>query len=52
MNDELMNGELMKILLLNYEYPPIGGGGSNATKYLLKEFVARYQKNFDQKLVL
>lgn len=28
----------MKILLLNYEYPPIGGGASNATYYILKEF--------------
>jgi len=23
--------------MLNYEYPPLGGGGSNACKYLLKE---------------
>jgi len=28
----------MKILMLNYEFPPLGGGASNATKYLLKEF--------------
>lgn len=28
----------MKILILNYEYPPIGGGAANATSYLLKEF--------------
>jgi glycosyltransferase involved in cell wall biosynthesis len=27
----------MKVLLLNYEYPPIGGGGGNATKYILSE---------------
>jgi len=27
-----------KILLLNYEFPPIGGGAGNATYYLLKEF--------------
>lgn len=26
------------ILILNYEYPPLGGGAANATKYLLKEF--------------
>lgn len=28
----------MKILFLNYEYPPLGGGAGNATTYLLKEF--------------
>lgn len=28
----------MRILLLNYEYPPIGGGASTATYNLLKEF--------------
>jgi L-malate glycosyltransferase len=28
----------MKILFLNYEYPPLGGGAGNATKYLLKEY--------------
>ena len=28
----------MNILMLNYEYPPLGGGASNATYYLLKEF--------------
>lgn len=28
----------MKILMLNYEYPPIGGGAANANYYLLKEF--------------
>lgn len=27
-----------RVLLLNYEYPPLGGGGANATFYLLKEF--------------
>ncbi len=26
------------ILMLNYEFPPIGGGSANATYYLLKEF--------------
>jgi len=26
-----------RILILNYEYPPLGGGAANATKYLLKE---------------
>jgi glycosyltransferase involved in cell wall biosynthesis len=28
----------MKILFLNYEYPPLGGGAANATAYLLAEF--------------
>jgi glycosyltransferase involved in cell wall biosynthesis len=28
----------MKILLLNYEYPPLGGGAANATAYLLQEY--------------
>ncbi|MEX0569208.1 MAG: glycosyltransferase family 4 protein [Candidatus Njordarchaeota archaeon] len=28
----------MNILMLNYEYPPIGGGASRATFHLLKEF--------------
>jgi L-malate glycosyltransferase len=27
----------MKILMLNFEFPPIGGGSGNANKYLLKE---------------
>ncbi|MDD2766393.1 MAG: glycosyltransferase family 4 protein [Candidatus Moranbacteria bacterium] len=28
----------MKILFLNYEYPPLGGGAGNATAYLFKEY--------------
>ncbi|MFQ5645596.1 MAG: glycosyltransferase [bacterium] len=28
----------MKVLFLNYEFPPIGGGGANATRYFFKEF--------------
>ena len=28
----------MKLLMLNYEFPPIGGGAANATFHLLKEF--------------
>ncbi len=28
----------MKILFLNYEYPPLGGGAGNATQYLLQEY--------------
>lgn len=31
----------LKILMLNYEFPPLGGGAGNATYYLLKEF-AKY----------
>ncbi|MFD1562787.1 glycosyltransferase [Haloarchaeobius amylolyticus] len=27
-----------QILMLNYEYPPLGGGAANANKYLLDEF--------------
>jgi L-malate glycosyltransferase len=30
--------EKVKILMLNYEFPPLGGGAANATYYLLKEF--------------
>lgn len=29
---------MKKILVLNYEFPPLGGGAANATFYLLKEF--------------
>lgn len=28
----------MRILFLNYEYPPLGGGAANATAYILEEF--------------
>jgi L-malate glycosyltransferase len=28
----------MKILMLNYEYPPLGGGAANATAHVLREF--------------
>lgn len=28
----------MKILFLNYEYPPLGGGAANATKCILREY--------------
>ena len=28
----------MKLLMLNFEFPPIGGGAANANYYLLKEF--------------
>jgi len=29
---------MKRILILNYEFPPLGGGAGNATFYLLKEF--------------
>lgn len=28
----------MRLLFLNYEYPPLGGGAANASRYLLKEW--------------
>ncbi|MCW1888715.1 MAG: glycosyltransferase [Candidatus Moranbacteria bacterium] len=28
----------MRVLFLNYEYPPLGGGAANATAYLLSEY--------------
>ncbi len=28
----------MKVLMLNYEYPPLGGGQGNANKYIFDEF--------------
>jgi len=31
----------MKILMLNYEFPPIGGGAANANLCLLKQFAGR-----------
>ncbi|MFP4190746.1 MAG: glycosyltransferase family 4 protein [Candidatus Hydrogenedentota bacterium] len=30
----------IRVLMLNYEYPPLGGGAGNATHYLLREFAA------------
>lgn len=29
---------MIRVLMLNYEYPPIGGGAANATYYMLKQF--------------
>lgn len=29
----------MRVLFLNYEYPPLGGGAGNATSFLLSEYV-------------
>jgi len=31
----------MRLLLLNYEFPPLGGGASTATFYMARELVAR-----------
>ncbi len=28
----------LRLLMLNYEFPPIGGGGANAHFYLLKQY--------------
>jgi len=39
----------MRVLMLNYEYPHLGGGASNATYYLLKEFALN--KNIEVDLV-
>jgi glycosyltransferase involved in cell wall biosynthesis len=33
----------MKILFLNYEYPPLGGGAANATAYILEEWAKEGQ---------
>lgn len=33
--------------MLNYEYPPLGGGAGNATKYILKEFAHIKDINVD-----
>lgn len=37
----------MRVLFLNYEYPPLGGGAANATKYLLAEFAKRNDVEVD-----
>ncbi len=39
----------MRILFLNYEYPPLGGGAANATKYLLHAY--KDKKNISVDLV-
>lgn len=31
----------MRVLLLNYEFPPVGGGAGNATYFLLNEYAKR-----------
>ncbi len=37
----------MKILMLNYEFPPVGGGGANANYYILREFAKNGQPAVD-----
>jgi glycosyltransferase involved in cell wall biosynthesis len=36
-----------RVLMLNYEYPPLGGGAGNATAYLLREFAKRPEWEID-----
>jgi len=37
----------MRILMLNYEYPPLGGGAANATARILERFAARSDLHVD-----
>ncbi|HII30185.1 hypothetical protein COT48_05120 [Candidatus Woesearchaeota archaeon CG08_land_8_20_14_0_20_47_9] len=37
----------MKILMLNYEFPPVGGGAANECAYILKEFGKRDDLSVD-----
>ncbi|NNE09605.1 MAG: glycosyltransferase family 4 protein [Gemmatimonadetes bacterium] len=37
----------LRILMVNYEYPPIGGGSANATHYLLRELALRPDLSID-----
>jgi glycosyltransferase involved in cell wall biosynthesis len=37
----------LKILMLNYEYPPIGGGGGNAHRHLLTEYAKQENLHID-----
>jgi len=37
----------MRILMLNYEFPPLGGGAANANYYLLKEFAKEKDLKID-----
>jgi L-malate glycosyltransferase len=37
----------MKIILLNFEFPPIGGGAANATMQLLRQFAGRSVLSLD-----
>ena len=37
----------MRVLFLNYEYPPLGGGAANATRYLLEAWAAEGELRID-----
>ena len=37
----------MNILILNYEFPPLGGGAGISTQYLLREFAGREDLQID-----
>jgi L-malate glycosyltransferase len=37
----------MKILVLNYEFPPLGGGAANATKYILEQLKNKQDLEID-----
>lgn len=37
----------MRILMLNYEFPPLGGGTANANYYLLKEYAKQPELKLD-----
>lgn len=39
-----MQAPALKVLMLNYEYPPLGGGAANANYYLIQE-LAKYDPN-------
>ncbi|PKM91648.1 hypothetical protein CVU82_00345 [Candidatus Falkowbacteria bacterium HGW-Falkowbacteria-1] len=38
---------MKRILILNYEFPPLGGGAGNATHYLLREFSGYHDLEID-----
>ncbi len=37
----------MRVLMLNYEFPPLGGGAANANYYMLKEFAGNKDLQVD-----
>lgn len=42
-----MRDRSMRILFLNYEYPPLGGGAGNATFYIFKEYAKIFGLEID-----
>ena len=38
-----------RILFINYEYPPVGGGGGNAMRHIAREMARRGHAPFDHK---